>query len=248
MPTSEQWRNYYRDNAASLLDVPWDLGEELTDAGRRVIADSIAGFQAGESSEGQHLFTYAKRYAKAADDPHYVEAVRLFIAEEQRHARDLARFMALNDIPKVKTTFPDRVFCRLRRFMHGLEISIAVLLTAEFIAMVYYTALREATASRILKRLCDQILRDEVQHIAFQIDYLNRLRAKRGKLGMTLTMGSQRFLYFGTCVVVWVFHRRVLRAGGMSFRKYWRSCWHEFNAGFQGENTDSPAVVTPVTS
>src|SRR5882672_11210484 len=98
MASSLEWRLYYDENARSLLDIPWQLGPELTRDEVAAISQSLRKFQAGESSEGKHLIQYARDYAEHTGDQEYVLAIRLFIAEEQRHARDLGRFLTLNDI------------------------------------------------------------------------------------------------------------------------------------------------------
>ncbi len=232
MPTSLEWRQYYEENARNLLEVPWHLGAELTSDEKAAIAQSLKEFQAGESSEGKHLFRNAQEYSERTGDLEYLAAIRLFIAEEQRHARVLGQYLLLNDISLVPTTFTDRVFRRLRHLFGGLEISIAVLITAEIIAKVYYAVLREATQSVILRVLCDQILRDELSHVQFQAEQLAKLRARRGWLGRTVTMGLQRFLFLGTTLVVWLFHRKVVRRGGLSLWGWWRSCWREFDVTF----------------
>src|SRR5689334_13753146 len=137
MRTSLEWKKYYQENACSLLEILWQIGPELNEEEKRAITSSVQDFQAGESSEGRHLIQYAKAYALQTGDHEYVEAIRVFIAEEQRHARDLAHFMQNNAIPLVKTTFTDSVFRQLRQIFGGLEISIGVLITAEIIAKVY---------------------------------------------------------------------------------------------------------------
>jgi hypothetical protein len=233
MQTSLEWRKYYEENACSLLKIPWELGHELSYAEQRAIIRSVQDFQAGESSEGRHLFQYAKDYAERTDDHEYIEAIRLFIAEEQRHARDLGYFMQLSGIPLVKTTFTDGVFRRLRQFLGGLEISIGVLVTAEIIAKVYYAALQSATNSVVLQTLCRQILRDEVKHVEFQVERLGILRAKRSWLLLKGTMAIQRFLFLGTCIVVWAFHSKVFRKSGYDFGDFWWANWMEFEEAFQ---------------
>src|SRR3954467_9130120 len=112
--TSSDWISYYEQNALTLLKVPWELGTELLPEEDAAIRSSLQAFQAGESSEGHHLLRYAKAYAVRGDDAAYVEAIQRFVAEEQRHARDLGRFLKLNDIPLVRTTFTDFVFRKLR--------------------------------------------------------------------------------------------------------------------------------------
>ena len=85
MPSSLEWRLYYEENARSLLEIPWQLGPELTPEETSAIAQSLKEFQAGENSEGKHLFRYAQEYAQRTGDHEYVPVIRLFIAEEQRH-------------------------------------------------------------------------------------------------------------------------------------------------------------------
>jgi hypothetical protein len=234
MRSSLEWRIYFEDNAGSLLDIPWELGPDLAAGEVSRLKRSICEFQAGESSEGRHLLGLAQEYSAATGDAEYARAAALFIAEEQRHARDLGRVLLTNGVPLLTTTFTDRVFRGLRHMHRKLEVSVGVLVTAEIIAKVYYRALRDATGSAVLRRLCDQILQDEMRHVEFQTDQLSRLRSGRGPSLMMVTMALQRFLFWGTVLVVWAFHRPVIAAGGMGFRDWWRLCWLEFNDAFAG--------------
>jgi hypothetical protein len=224
--TSVEWEQYFLRNRDHLLEQPWDLGAEITDAERDAIATSVQEFQLGESSEGKNLVTAARRYAMRAGDPVYVDALRLFIAEEHRHARDLGRFLDLAGVDRAATAWPDTVFRWLRR-RAGLETSIVVLVTAEIIAKVYYAALREATGSRLLRRLCDQILADEVAHVHFQTERLAILRRDLPRWRVATRQGVHQFLMFGTCFVVWHKHGKAMRAGGFGFRRFWRETWLE---------------------
>jgi hypothetical protein len=154
--------------------------------------------------------------------------LRLFIAEENRHAQELGRFLDLAGIPRVGASWPDTVFRILRR-RAGLELSIVVLVTAEIIAKVYYAALRDATGSPVLRRLCEQILRDERHHVHFQSQRVALLRAQRSRPSIRVRVALHRFLLAGTCVVVWRKHGRAMRAGGFGFRRFWRATWREMN-------------------
>jgi hypothetical protein len=250
MRCSLEWRIYFEANAQALLSIPWQIGPDLNAAEISALSRSISEFQAGESSEGRHLFGLARDYASKTGDLEYLKAIGLFIAEEQRHARDLGRVMTMNGIPLVKTTFTDRAFRRLRHTHRKLEISVGVLITAEIIAKVYYLILREATQSAILRRLCDQILQDEVRHVEFQAEQPARLRSGRGKVLSGVTIALQRFLYFGTVLVVWVFHRAAIRRGGCAFNRWRKLCWFEFERAL-GTSAPSqspgaaPALGTP---
>lgn len=180
--TTEQWRGYFLYNAAQLLDIPWHLGVAFTEGERHAIAASIQEFQLGESSEGKHLIRQAREYAQRSGDVAYPHALALFIAEEHRHARDLGRVLDLAGIPRAARSWPDTVF-RWLRHRAGLDLSITVLVTAEVIAKVYYDALRDATASPVLRRLCDQICADELAHVEFQTERLAILRRRRWGVG-----------------------------------------------------------------
>ena len=204
---------------------PNPLTPEEVDA----IATSVAEFQLGESSEGRNLISAAYRYAKVSGDFDYVSALRLFIAEENRHAQELGRFLDSAGLPRASASWPDTVFRFLRR-RAGLELSIVVLVTAEIIAKVYYAALREATGSPVLRRLCEQILRDERHHVIFQSQRVALLRARRSRLSVLIRVALHRFLLAGTCVVVWRKHGRAMRAGGLAFNTFWSATWREMNA------------------
>jgi len=231
--TSSYWRRHFEANETSLLEIPWEVGPELTAVESAAVARSIQGFQRGESSDGRRLRRYAMDHSRRTGDIEYVEAIRLFIAEEQRHARDLGRFLTQSGIPLQRSNGPDRVFRGLRHLLGNLGISISVLLTAEIIAKVYYAALREATASTVLRTLCTQILHDERKHVEFQSEQLGKLQAGRGGVLLAITTGLRNILFRGACVVVWFFHRRALKKASLSFRTFWSWCRREFDESLQ---------------
>ncbi len=219
--SSEDWVAYYGRNAAEPVEIPWDRGAELTEADRSAVAASMQGFQLGESSEGRHLIDRARAWSIQNDDPAYPDAIRLFIGEEGRHARDLGRFLDLNGIPRIEKAFSDSAFRHLRRAA-GLEVSIAVLVTAEVIAQVYYAALRDATQSAILKALCERILRDEEEHVRFQAERMALLARGRSPFRLWMRRRTQRGLMLVTLLVVWTAHRHAYQAGGYPFARYAR--------------------------
>jgi hypothetical protein len=225
--TTEEWRQYFLDNADALLEIPWDAGVSFTPEECDDLAASIQEFQLGESSEGKHIIRQAQAYAQQSGDVAYPHTLALFIAEEHRHARDLGRVLDLAGIPRAAHAWPDTVF-RWLRHRAGLELSIAVLVTAEIIAKVYYAALREATASPVLRRLCEQICSDEIAHVEFQTHRLSILRRVRSPLARATLRFIHRIFYAGTCLVVWHKHGRAMRRGGFDFRRFWRAAHAEF--------------------
>jgi hypothetical protein len=219
--SSRQWRQYFQENGLrGADDIPWGDGDRgLGDPQRSAIAASIAEFQLGESSEGWHLLDGAQRWAQASGDDEYVPAIRLFIAEEQRHARNLGQFMDAARISRLRQSWRDDVFRWLRR-RAGLELSISVLVSAEIIAQVYYMALLRATDSTVLQALCARILQDEEEHVRFHCQRLAILRRRRcGALRIATTLLHRMFMA-GVWRVVWLKHGRALRAGGFARRTF----------------------------
>ncbi|MGE7766578.1 hypothetical protein [Peribacillus sp. NPDC096540] len=221
------WRDYFQENKMNVQQVNWSDAYKLSKHELQTIYKSIQQFQVGESSEGKFLIKAAKDYLVDQHDKSYLQALTLFIQEEQRHARDLGLFMKKQHIPIIKKHWVDQVFRRLRRFAN-LEQSITVLLTAEIIATVYYDALKQVTSSGDLHDLCGQILRDEAKHVEFQSHTIKRLSKHRNKCLKKSISFLRMFLLAGTLLTVWVYHYKVLKAGGYSFLKYFRSAFNEF--------------------
>jgi hypothetical protein len=227
--TTEQWYDYFLANETAPRKIPWDRGAELSDNELSAIARSLQDFQLGESSEGRHLIRCASAYALHENDPLYRDVVKLFIGEEQRHSRELGRFLQLAGIPLVRHSWLDTIF-RWLRHRAGLELSITVLLTAEIISKVYYRAIRNATGSRVLQSICDCILADELEHVRFQCERLAILRRGRTALRLFMWQAWQRTLLGVTCIAVWWKHGRAMRSGGVGFGRLLSTTWTEFVA------------------
>ena len=161
------------------------------------------------------------------NDPCFVEALELFIKEEQQHSRYLADFMQSQNIPLISRHWVDSIFRGLRG-LAGLELSLTVLVTAELIAVPYYRALREATGSATLRIICTRILEDEIAHLKFQASMLARASSERPQLSQRLTGELHTLFLLGTICVVWYGHRAVFAAGGYTFRQFKDETLREF--------------------
>lgn len=242
--SSEFWEEWFRRSLDNPPAIPWESVVELAEAERRTIRASVQEFQLGEQSEGRHLKRAARDNAQRSGDVAYCRALDLFIREEQHHAALLGRFMDLAGIARVRRTWVDSVFRRLRRFA-GLETSICVLLTAEVISKVYYRGLLAATASPALRAICRRILEDEASHLEFQSERLAILRHGRDPWRIAAAVAAQRLLFAGSVAVVWLRHGPVLLSANYSFPAYWRDCHREFRESLAlmdpGHYADKPS-------
>lgn len=220
LSNSLAWRDHFRRNALldNDLSMPrhrnWPTGE------RRLLGPSLAVFQLGESSDGRHLLTYARRFGEATADPWLAETVALFIDEENRHARWLGEFLQARGYPLRRRSWSDALF-RFARKPMGFGLMVAVLVCAEVVAVPYYGAVARATSSAELRGICERLLRDEAHHLRFQA---GNLAAVWQQGGTSWTAPWHLWLQAVMCAGVWLEHGAVLRAGGYGFRSFTREC------------------------
>lgn len=229
-----QWTAYFRQNSDHFSNIDWGCEGQIEHSERQLLWSALRQFQHGEYSEGKNLM----KYARALGDEEYLTTIKYFIREEQNHAIVLAQFMAKNDIPRLKSHWVDKVFRGLRN-LASLENSITVLVTAEFIAAVFYEAVRNITSSTILTQICDQILADEEDHLAFQAFTISRFYEGRNRLVNSAKRETHRVLTAGTIVVVWASHRDVLTVGGFSFQSFSKAVFAEFEKTYAGVKAHS---------
>lgn len=215
------WLTYFERNRVNRLreGIPWERGFNAEPQLRAPLMQSLQRFQVGEQGDGQHL----KHGAAATGDAAYVAAINLFVAEEQEHARLLARVVRGLGGELLDHHWSDACFILLRH-LSGLHLELMVLLVAEMIAKRYYRALSEGTKDVVLKTVFDQILRDEFGHVAFHSDFLHRAFARLPLPTRRLLRGLWWILFRAVCLVVMYDHRGVLRATGVSTRAFWHDC------------------------
>lgn len=200
-----------RERRQALGDPDWDRGATLPPA----VWASIQRFQVGEDGDGGNLVTKADE----AGDPDYTRAVRLFVAEEQNHARLLARLLTAGGRPTLPGHWSDTVFVRLRRLM-GLRMELLVLMVAEVVALRYYRALRDGTTDPLTREVAARILADEERHVPFHCERLHTsLTALPRPLRRPL-MTLWRLLLLTAALVVATDHGRALHHLGVPRHRF----------------------------
>jgi rubrerythrin len=245
-PTSLDWCSHFLRNRIAANKLPWDGPYRLSAYEKIAISASIQQFQLGEGSSGRRLLARGAEFASRTNDPRFVSALRLFIREERRHSRYLARFMHQQQIPCVKTHWIDSAF-RGFRHLAGLELSLRVLCTAEIIAVPYYRALAHATASPLLHEICRRILADEAGHLRYQSWMMARLNRQRLPTLQRINAAAHKLFLLGTCGIVWREHGPVFRAASCTFRRLVKESFAEF-AGLQLAQRESAERRFPKTA
>ena len=223
--SSADWCRYFAENERRQRPVPWELGADASPEELARIVPSLRGWQLGETSDGAHLMAAAAAYAERTNDPAFLDAARLFIAEEQRHGENLGRFLDLAGAERARFDLGDWLFRSVRYLAPRMEVWATPVVMVETHAMVYYNALRRATGSRVLRAVCRQILADEVPHIRFQCERLAVLHRDRAAWLLAATRAGHVLLFAAVTLAVWAGHRRALWAGGYNFGRFWRAAW-----------------------
>ena len=172
------------------------------------------------------------------------EAMQRFIREEQRHSAVLGLFLDRESIPRLHHHWVDHLFRRIRN-LAGFELMLTVLVTAEFIAIPYYTAIHDATKSECLRKIARRILNDEVQHLEFQADNLALCAAKRGDFGRLMSIVFQWLVLSLAAALVYSMHSRLFRAAGFGPLRFWSMAFDAHKAIFHKLAQGSLCVREP---
>jgi len=219
MKTSKEWIEHFKINAQQKR-VDWNLRPEISQSEVSGILHSLQAWQLGETSDGAHLIHAATKYAQRINDGNYVTAVKLFIKEEQKHGNNLGRYLDAINKPRIKKNWGDTLFRKIRYFNTNMEIWTLAVITVESAAQVFYQSLKDATACKLLKQICTDILIDEAYHIDFQTERMTIIFRNKTNLSKLMNRLIYPLFFFATSFVIWLAHKRAFKAGGIDFDRY----------------------------
>ncbi len=222
-PDTFDWVKYFEYNNAHLFKLDFGKNDELTDTEIELISPSIKAFQIGEGSEGKHLIKCVARFAKRSNYTEYNKIMQWFILEENRHSQTLKKYMEIYNIKPIESSLLDNIF-RFMRKLTGLECEVIVLVTAEMIALSYYSALSQATNSQLLKTICQQMLNDELKHVVLQSDTLRRISAGRNRFINSSVRLIRKIIMKFTAFIVWHKYKKLFISGNYPYKKFKSDC------------------------
>ncbi|NEQ51068.1 MAG: ferritin-like domain-containing protein [Leptolyngbya sp. SIO3F4] len=224
---SEFWVQHFETNLQENR-IDWDVTPQISEDEKRQILYSLKAWQLGETSEGKQLLAAASKYAKRQNDPAYLEAIRLFIREEQKHGANLGSYLDRIGEPRSKRDLGDSLFRWVRHLNTSMECWTITVIIVEGAAQVFYQALHHATSCTLLRSICRDILQDESYHIPFQHERLFVLFRQKGVYGRIWAVTWYCLLFFVTIHAVWFGHRRAFLAGGVSRGEFMRQMYYKF--------------------
>lgn len=223
------WFDHFKENAGYDPRIDWEQQPGLDPQQHPRLIRSIQSWQLGESSDGCHLMKATDDFlATRAADPLYREAMLLFIREEQKHGNNLGRYLDRIGAERLKFDVGDYLFRKVRYFIGSMEIWTSSVFMVEGMAEIYYKALADSGLCPLLRDICHDILRDEAWHILFQIERLRIQDREMPRLGYVCYRAFSFVLFLNIIGSVWLLHRRVFQAGGLTFRSYLAKAWRKF--------------------
>lgn len=224
-----RWFDHFKNNTAADPRIDWEQKPGLSLEIHSQLIRSIQSWQLGESSDGSHLMKATDDFlATRAADPLYREAMLLFIREEQKHGNNLGRYLDMIGAERLKFDIGDYLFRKVRYFIGSIEIWTSSVFMVEGMAEIYYKALADSGLCPLLRDICHDILRDEAWHILFQIERLRIQDREMPFVGYVFYRAFSFVLFLNIIGSVWLLHRRVFQAGGLTFRSYLGKAWRKF--------------------
>jgi len=227
MKNSNYWIGHFKANALEKR-VNWDLKPNITPEEICTILPSLQAWQLGETSEGKHLIAASTKYAHAIGDLPYIDAVKLFIKEEQKHGNNLGMYLDRIGQSRVTKDWGDSLFRRVRYFNTNMELWTLAVIVVESTAQIFYQSLKDATNCELLKQICNDILVDEAYHITFQTERLAIIYEGKNNFSKAWRRVAYKYFFYATSLLVWIAHRRLFKAGGNSFDSYSRKMEYKY--------------------
>lgn len=213
MQQPSDWLAYFLANKNSVRAVTWGGVGVDSEAQRRALATSLSHFQLGESGDGSRMRGLAAKYGEE-----YLQAVELFVKEENGHARLLAEGVAHLGGELTSKHWTETVFILLRHFL-TLRVEVEVLATAEIIGLAFYEMVGERSKDEGVRAMCNIFLREEKKHLEFDADSIVFLAGCSP--GFMFRLASFK-VFVGAICAAWVDHGPTLRAYGYSFQDWWK--------------------------
>jgi hypothetical protein len=205
------WRQHFELNRTRVLPENLERLDEIPVAWRGALASSLARCQLNESGEGRivHEVDSARLPSIDAD---YRAALKLFVAEEGRHARILGYVVRGLGGRLLTHTWTAHLFAFARRLM-GLRLKLLVLLAAEVVGSGLYGLLASRLPDSPLRRALEELREDERHHLRFHGDFFARqgwgpaMRLASTGLWWTLVLAASGLMLLD--------HRHTLRVLGI---------------------------------
>ena len=228
MKTSNYWLGHFKNNALQQR-INWEVAPNITRQEVNAILSSLRAWQLGETSEGRSLIAAATKYAHEINDPLFLEVIKLFIKEEQKHGNNLGMYLDRIGKPRKTKDWGDSLFRWTRHLNTHMESWTLAVIAVETTAQIFYQALKDATNCTLLKSICTDILIDEAYHIQFQNERLAEIFERKSTWSKQWRKPVYRYFFYATATLVWLANKRLFNAGGITLGSYFKKMRYKYH-------------------
>ena len=157
-----------------------------------------------------------------------MDAVKLFIKEEQKHGSNLGKYIDAIGEQRIKKDWGDTLFRKIRYLNTSMELWTITVIIVESAAQLFYKALHDATDCDLLKNICRDILMDEAHHIQFQNERMYILFQHKNFYVKAVSLLFYGVLFFATIHAIWFGHRKAFEAGSVSKKIFMKQMYYKF--------------------
>lgn len=240
----EHWFEHFRRNAENRPNPAWDAPHVLPDTVEQLLVRSLEQFELGDGGGPAGLIAWNAENFRD-ETPETRRLVDLWFDEEKEHSRLLGEAVRRFGGESIETHWSFEVFCAVRRWL-GVRFELTALLLTELVSTVYYRLMWKHGRDEALRAMCRLIIRDETGHVSF-----HRARmAEHGRVGRRrygfCWEAAFRVLGFAAGTMLWINHRRALRALGARDVEFYAEVWRElsiFASRLRRESRPVPARV-----
>lgn len=214
-----KWIVHFSRNKQNRMEPDWLAPVNVPRAVLAPLLRSIEQFQLGDGGGPASLIALDRESFRGRTEE-MRQIVDLWFAEEAEHARLLGCAVRRFGGQLITSHWSFTAFCLCRRLL-GVQFELQVLTLTELVSTGYYRMLRKYSPDGPLAAMCELILRDEAGHVAFHRDRL--MDKGRPQPGWRQWLWRTQFMICGYAAgtMLWVNHRRGLRAiGGSGFEFY----------------------------
>ncbi len=222
---SRYWLCHFLHNRHTRASVdPSQVGEDAQPLAGALNAWSTASLAAASGNRR----TIERAADRCADDPAFVQSLRLFVKEQQYHATLLRDAAGARKTPSWRSRWTEATVNGLRRTF-TLRFELAILMLNQLVAVTLSRLVLAATTDAALRAIAEQLLHDARRHVAFHSERLTTEFVDFNFVRRNLRRWRLRLMCFAALVIAAVQYRRLFRAAGTSPVTFLQSGWTSFN-------------------
>ena len=236
-PRSRYWLAHFLNFRHMRAKIDWSAPGELPAPLAQPVADWLAWVAQVNEPSRQRMLAWSLR--DCADDPAYVQSLRLFVKEEQHHTAIINRWLSQRDLAGKPCGALRAVMRRVIRPL-GLRFELSVLLLGEIVTVTMNRLVLDAAtrmdqaghppADAALTGVLRQLIAEHQVHLTFHSERLTAEFADFNFIRRNLRRMRLRGMFAALVAGVARHHRALLAVIGCPRRRFADQAWALFSA------------------